>query len=397
MDLVNATRPVWMLCIGLSGFLYAYVVFPVLASLLGLAKRTDASSGAQAGPTEAVTVIIPAYNEEKSIEAKLRNVLATNYPRSLLDILVVSDASTDRTEDIVRAYEAEGVRLVVQERRHGKSAGLNRAIDLARGGLLVFTDANAIYSPAVVGTLVKYFDDPTIGLVTGSTKYALTEGGEVAEVTNIYTALERLIKRAESRWGCCVGADGAIFAMRRSLYRTLRDDDINDFVLPLGVIDQGYRCVFAEDACCSEHPGKSLESEFHRQSRITNRTLRALWRHAHLLNPFRFPLFSFFLFSHKIARFLVPVLLLVSAASLLSLAAAGGVSFVACLGAALIAITVAASNGGRSPHLASRPAVSRLIRLLSAFVTINIAVLHGWWKFLSGHGDVTWQHDRSRA
>jgi cellulose synthase/poly-beta-1,6-N-acetylglucosamine synthase-like glycosyltransferase len=379
--------------IGCCGVLYVYIGFPAVAALLASRRRTQVSTKPNGAPV-AVTVIISAYNEERSIEAKIRNVLAADYPRALLDVLVVSDASTDRTNDIARSFAEEGVRLIVQEKRRGKTAGLNRAMELARGDVVVFTDANATYPLDTIGTLVRYFQHPTIGLVTGYTRYVATSSCAVAEATNVYTSLERVIKTAESRWGCCVGADGAIFAMRRSLYRRLLDDDINDFVLPLGVIDQGYRCVFAEDAFCSERPGKSLESEFRRQSRITNRTLRALWRNAHLLNPVRFGLFSFFLFSHKLVRFLVPVLLTFSGVALVLLARTGAIALIAGI-SALAAVALAASSDSRPAVAFPWAPAGRLLYLVNIFLTINIAVLQGWWNFLRGRSDVVWQHDRS--
>jgi cellulose synthase/poly-beta-1,6-N-acetylglucosamine synthase-like glycosyltransferase len=338
-----------------------------------------------------VTVIIPAYNEERSLDAKLRNVLATDYPSDRLEVIVVSDASTDRTNDIARSFADRGVQLLVQERRHGKSAGLNEAMKMSRGEVIVFTDANAMYSPSTIPTLVRYFDRPHIGLVSGYTRYVAADRQDVAETTNVYTSLERVIKGAESRWGCCVGADGAIFAMRRTLFRPLRHDDINDLVLPLGVIEQGYECVLAGDAYCIEQPGTTLDSEYRRQSRITNRTLRALWRHIGLLNPMRFGRFSFFLFSHKVVRFLVPIFLVIAFAALLLLARVHQVYLVA---AALVSLGLAAAVGlsrRRTPW--SLPA--RLLSTMGVFLTINAAVLEGWWTFLRGRREVVWQHDRS--
>jgi cellulose synthase/poly-beta-1,6-N-acetylglucosamine synthase-like glycosyltransferase len=360
-------------------------------ALLGARKpvRSSNASG-HAVPAPVVTVIVPAYNEERNIEAKIRTLLAGDYPRALLDIIVVSDASTDRTDEIVRGFEQDGVRLLVQARRSGKTAGLNRAVSVARGDVIVFTDANAVFPAGTIDALVDYFRDPLVGLVTGYTRYTMTGTGEIAEATNLYTRLERLIKKGETSSGCCVGADGAVFAMRRALYRTLRDDDINDLVLPLGVIDQGYRCVLAEDAFCCEHPGKNVESEFRRQSRITNRTLRAIWRNSHLLNPFRFPVFAFFLISHKIVRFLVPLCLLVSTAALLWLALGTSEYPLARAAAVIAGIAVALSIPRRVP-------LAGVLRFLNVFLSINLAVLHGWWKFLSGRNDVVWQHDRSAA
>lgn len=382
-----------ILWFGLCWTLYAYVAFPALCRLWARKQQLEAAPADHAS-LQLVTIIVSAYNEEQTIGARLRNLLASDYPRALLDILVVSDGSTDRTNEIASAFLQDGVILVVQQSRRGKTAGLNRAMDIARGELVVFTDANAVFSPDTVSALVRQFGDPEVGLVTGYTRYTRNAAGSVADITNVYTALERVIRRAESRAGCCVGADGAIFAVRRSLYRMLRDDDINDFVIPLTVLEQGYRCMFAEDAVCSEPPEKSLESEFRRQSRITNRTLRALWRTAHLLNPVRFPLFSFFLFSHKVARFLVPIVLACSALALLLLAAETGTYRVATIGG-LFALALAAVSSTVSKLVAPPAQVGRLLNIVPAFLAVNIAILHGWWKFLSARTETTWQHDRS--
>jgi hypothetical protein len=155
------------------------------------------------------------------------------------------------------------------------------------------------------------------------------------------------------------------------MFQPLRDDDINDFVIPLRIIEQGSQCVFAEDAWCVEKPGKDLDSEFRRQSRITNRTLWALWRHLHLLNAARFGWFSFFLFSHKVVRFLVPALLVLAAVSLVLMA--GRIAVVPL--AAIAGATFASS-------------------FVRVFLAVNVAVLQGWWHFLRGRREVVWQHDR---
>jgi cellulose synthase/poly-beta-1,6-N-acetylglucosamine synthase-like glycosyltransferase len=381
-----------------AGVLYAYIAFPALAAVMTRATRPQArrprATDADHATGEAmppVTVIIPAFNEERCLDAKIRNVLATTYPSDRLEVVVVSDASTDRTNDIARSFAGRGVRLLVQEQRRGKSEGLNQAMALSRAEIVVFTDANAMYSPSTIPALVKYFERPRIGLVTGYTRY-VADVGDVAETTNVYTSLERVIKSAESRWGCCVGADGAIFAMRRSLFRPMRPDDINDLVLPLGVIEQGYECVLATEAFCTEQPAGSLDSEYRRQSRITNRTLRALWRHLGLLNPMRFGLFSFFLFSHKVVRFLVPIFLVTAFVALMVLVRVHPAYFAAT---AVVGLGVAAALGVlrlRSPWTAAR-----LLRTTGVFLTINAAVLEGWWTFLRGRRDVVWQHDRSRG
>ena len=379
--------------IGVAVTFYAYLAFPGFVWVLAR-RRSRLGPANGHGAHVSVTVIIPAFNEEHHLATRIQNVLGSNYPRDLLDIVVVSDASTDRTNEIAESFHAEGVRLIVQERRQGKTSGLNRVMGGARSEVVVFTDANSTFPPDAIPTLIGYFADPMVGLVSGFTKYTVTTNGEIADATNAYTSLERAIKRAESRWGMCVGADGAIFAMRRSLYRTLREDDINDFVLPLSVIDQGFKCVLADDAYCSESTGTSVQSEFRRQSRIANRSLRAIWRHSHLLNPLQFPLFSFFLFSHKVVRLLVPLFLTASLGALILLALGAGVYLWLCGLAALLALSSLWSRM-RPGSSSSRVLFGRVFRLLDILLVTNLAVLHGWWRFVTGHSEVTWQHDRT--
>lgn len=394
MDIVSILLAV--IATGIVATLYAYVGFPAVAALLGAVCPRARAVIERRRERRDVTVIISAYNEEKGLAAKIRNVFDTDYPRDRLDVLVVSDASTDGTNDIARSFEDEGVRLLVQPARHGKSIGLNHAMAVARGDIVVFTDANASFTRETIPKLVRYFTDPAVGLVTGYTRYVTRGSGDVAKVTNLYTALERAIKTAESRWGCCVGADGAVFAMRRRLFQPLRHDDINDFVIPLDVIMQGRECVFAVDASCAEPTGESVGSEFRRQARITNRTLRALWRRVGLLNLFRFGLFSFFLFSHKVIRFIVPVLLTLSAialAMLIALTLPGWAAIDIAIVAALeLAIRLVSTRGARSWAI-----FGRLIRMGSIAIMMHVAALQGWWHFLTGRRDVVWQHDRSGA
>ena len=379
-----------VIVLSVTGVFYAYIGFPAIAAAMTkiAGRRPEESVAHDAADLPPVTVIIPAYNEERSLDAKIRNVLATDYPKDRLDVIVVSDASTDRTDAIAESFADRGVRLIVQDQRVGKSAGLNRAMTVSRGEIVVFTDANAMYWPSTIPTLVKCFERPRVGLVTGYTRYVDPDSQDVADTNNVYTSLERVIKNAESRWGCCVGADGAIFAMRRSLFRSLRHDDINDLVLPFGVIEQRHECVLADDAVCIEQPAASVNNEYRRQSRITSRTLLALWRHMRLLNPLRYGLFSFFLFSHKVMRFLVPIFFVVAVGALILLVGVEpAYPAIVAVGLVIVLALVRLCKPW-SPS-------ARLLRSLRVFMTINAAVLEGWWTFLRGRREVVWQHDRS--
>ena len=377
----------------LLAVVYAYIGYPsILWCLTWRKSSTTPSLRTDAFPV--MSVVIPAYNEERVIGEKIRNILDSHYPKEALDVVVLSDCSTDGTDRIIRGFADRGVRLIRQEKRRGKTAGLNRVMGSVSGEIIVFTDANAMFPAGALKRMADRFSDPGIGMVTGSTRYQVSENGETTEVTNAHTRLERFIKRAETLQGSCVGADGAVFAMRRSLYGILREDDINDFVLSMKVVDAGYRCVFDDEIFCSEESGKDLGNEFRRQSRITSRTLLALWRYRHLLNPFRYGLFSWHLASHKVVRYLVPFFLLSMTASLVPLAIERWSFRVVLTGWAVLLVLPMLRD--RFPFgILEQGAAGTILRLCHAFLAINLAMLHGWGKILTGRVDVMWQPGRA--
>lgn len=254
-----------------------------------------------------VSIIISAYNEEKDIEEKIQNSFSLNYPQDKVEIIVSSDGSTDRTNTIVTSIQDKRLQLKAFAKRLGKTACLNKVIAEVKGEIVVFTDANSMFEPEMLTHLVKNFQDTRVGCVTGWTKYYDSQSGE--ETTGIYAKLERTIKQAESLISSCVGADGAIFAIRKELYTPLGTNDINDLIIPLNVVKQGKRVVLDENIFCSEETTKGVKNIFSRQVRITTRTAWALWRNISLLNVFKYRSFSLLLLSHKILRLLTPFFL----------------------------------------------------------------------------------------
>jgi cellulose synthase/poly-beta-1,6-N-acetylglucosamine synthase-like glycosyltransferase len=258
-----------------------------------------------------VSLLISAYNEEKVIGDKIKNSLALNYPGDLLEIVVISDGSTDRTKEIVRQYSDQGVILRSYEGRIGKTACLNQAVPLAKGDIVVFSDANSKYDKNAIKELVRHFADEQIGFVTGTTEYVSGDGSNALSPINMYSKLEALVKRLESKISSCVGADGAIFAIRKKLFQALENSDINDLVIPLKVIKQGYKGILEEKAFCIGNSANGQKGEFKRQERISNRTIRAIFHNQDMLNPINSRLFAFELFSHKLTRFFVPYFLII--------------------------------------------------------------------------------------
>jgi cellulose synthase/poly-beta-1,6-N-acetylglucosamine synthase-like glycosyltransferase len=330
-------------------------------------------------------MIVSAYNEETVIREKIENALSLDYPEERLEILVVSDGSTDRTCAIAAEYVERGVALLHYEGRIGKTACLNRALPTATGEIVVFSDANSAYGRGALRALTQPFQDGTVGFVTGWTKYSSGAGSPDVVSLGIYSALELVTKELESRLGSCVGADGAIFAIRKALYVPLRDYDINDFVLPLAINQQGYRGVLEREAICSEKGAGSPKAEFQRQVRITNRTIRAIFNYRRLLNPFRFGFLSFELASHKLCKFLVPLFLIALLASSWPLAKYGGFYALALAVQGLFYGAV-----GVAALVPTSGIVGRIVEAARTFFVVNVAIALAWVKYLQGETYTTW-------
>lgn len=284
---------------------YSYIVFPVFLSILGKLFRNPWNKG---DCVPVVTIIISAYNEEKDIEEKIKNSLLLDYPEDKLEIIVSSDGSTDRTNEIVAGIRDRRLILKKFTGRLGKAACLNKVVPNSTGDVVVFTDANSMFMPDMLQHLVKNFYDSTIGAVSGWTKYRNPDSG--GETTDLYAKLEKKTKLDESMVSSCVGADGAIFAIRKELYMLLGANDINDFIIPVNIIKQGKRVILDGNVFCVEETTRGAKNIFSRQVRISTRIAWAIRRNLGLLNVFKYGIFSFFLLSHKVLRLLTPVFLL---------------------------------------------------------------------------------------
>ena len=287
---------------------YVYVVYPVL---LYLVTRIYHRSHAQdSGTTRKVTLIVSCFNESQVIKDKINNCLNLDYPETLLEIIFVSDGSTDGTDEIIKQYTDKRIKLIRQEGRLGKTSALNLAIPQAQGELIVFSDANAMYQPDAIQKLVRNFASPEVGYVVGAAIYTDGDTNSAAASENSYWQYELAIKKMESDLHSVVGGDGAIYAIRKELYEKLDEKDINDFVNPLQIIAKGSRGIFEPEAICLEETAGDFKKEARRKERIVNRSFRGLMKVNAVLNPFKYGIFSFEVISHKLLRWLVPVFLL---------------------------------------------------------------------------------------
>jgi len=361
--------------------LYPYLLYPLAVSALA---KTAGRKWPRGDSLQRFSIVISVYNEERVIREKIENTLNLAYPGHLLEILVVSDGSTDRTNDIVQSFAGSAVKLVAFADRQGKTACLNRTVPDAMGDIVLFTDANSMFPPDLLRELSADFSSDEIGLVTGWTKYRKSGGTD--ETVGLYARLEMMTKRAESMVSSCVGADGAVFAIRKDLYQPLEAHDINDFVIPLHVVAQGKRAVLDPAVYCIEQPGGSETKEYRRQVRITNRTLRAIGRNMRFLNPFRYGSFSIFLLSHKVIRFLVPFTFLgVLAAAVFLIDRSIFYAVFSTAQLSFIGIGIAGMLKLFS---------GRFARLCSFFLLTIAAQLVGWTRWTSGKTDIMWKPAR---
>jgi len=282
---------------------YVYFGYPVLLLLLsrGVRKAPDYPEVTQ----PRVTLLISAFNEADCIAEKLENSLGLDYPSELLEIVVISDASDDGTDEIVTGYADRGVRLLRMKDRGGKTLGLNAGVGEAGGEVIVFSDANAMYRPEAINALVAPYADPEIGAVIGESTYIEPDSNS-GRSESLYWRYETAIKRSESAIGSVVGGDGAIYSVRKELYQPMAPDALSDFINPLQVVEQGRRCVYESRAVSVEESAGSFDKEFRRKVRIVNRGWRAVMSMKFLMNPFRYRLFAWKLISHKLLRWLVP-------------------------------------------------------------------------------------------
>jgi cellulose synthase/poly-beta-1,6-N-acetylglucosamine synthase-like glycosyltransferase len=295
----------WILAMAI---VYVYAGYPLL--LLLTVGRQDRSFVAQAadGDLPRVTLLISAFNEADCIAEKLDNTLLLDWPSQLLEVIVISDASDDATDEIVEQYSGRGVRLLRMPNRGGKTVGLNAGVAASAGEFVVFSDANALYRADALRQLAQPFADARVGAVIGESTYVDSES-ESDRSESLYWRYETWIKLLESRGGSVVGGDGAIYAVRRALYQPMAADALSDFVNPLQVVRAGFACIYQPKAVSYESAASDFHREYRRKVRIVNRAWRALWSMRDMLNPFKYGVFALRLWSHKVLRWWVPVAL----------------------------------------------------------------------------------------
>lgn len=303
--LVSAKFVFWF---SLAALIYVYAGYPLLLGLIAIffPKKQSAQDY-----FPLISVLVAAYNEEECIGRKIEGTLALDYPSDKMEILVLSDGSTDRTDEIVRAFRDPRVRLLRMEPRRGKTAAQNRGVLEAHGEILIFSDATTAYQPQALRYLVSNYRDSKVGAAGGRFQYFDAEGQSPTGLGTVaFWNYETLIKWFQSRIDSITGCSGCIYSVRKAAYTELPDAVISDLVQPLWVIQKGYRVVFEDRAMAFESTTRSSTEEFSMRVRVVTRGMRGLLSVPEILKPWKFPWISFQLISHKILRWMAPIFLL---------------------------------------------------------------------------------------
>lgn len=364
---------------------YVYAGYP-LALALGLIarRRQPPATRTVTASLPSLSIIIAAHNEESAIESKIQNIFASDYPRELLEILVGSDGSSDRTEQIVRKYAGDGVGLISFPRQQGKSAMQNGLVAAASGELLVFTDADCEFGAHALRSMAIRFEDPEIGLVTGVPSYANESENSVTQNEGTYIRYESWLRQQESDRGLLAMASGSLFAMRHSLWRPLDRNLGDDFELPLRVALGGFRTVLEPGAqALTRLSHNSHESMFALKVRIISKDFRALRNYKSILNPFRYRGFAIALWSHKLLRWLVPYFLLGILFSSVFLLNSPFYRFVSALEIVFYAIALLGL-------VFAGPRIRFPWSIATSFCIVNLAAFFGTLKSFGERGSGSW-------
>jgi len=360
---------------------YAYLGYPLFLWLISLFRR---KSVMKRDITPKVSFIITAYNEEKRIREKIENTLRQDFPRKSLEIIVTSDCSNDQTDNIVRLYESNRVRLVRASERRGKEAAQKLAVDSAHGEILVFSDVATILPPDGITNIVKNFHDPTVGCISSVDRIIDSDGKISGE--RAYVKYEMFLRSLESKVGSLVGLSGSFFAARKEVCQNWAVDRQSDFHALLNAMKIGLRSVSDPDSIAYYKNITDESKEFERKVRTILRGIFVFMENLHMLNPFRYGIFSWQLFSHKLCRWLVPFALgvtLLSNALLVYSSNAYLYYYVFFIQCSFYTISLSAL------YIKTLRAYF-IIRIPFYFLIANLSILNAWFCYAQGQRIVSW-------
>jgi len=372
--------------------LYCYFGYPLLVYFFALILRQRIDKS----PIEpTVSIIISAYNEEDCIEDKIKNLLSLDYPISKMEIIIGSDGSTDKTNDLVQPFSSAILSFYAYSQRRGKMATINDLVAKAKNEILVFTDARQSFERNAIRELVANFHDKNIGCVSGELQFKpLTVTGRTAEGINLYWKYEKFLRACESQIHSMLGASGAIYAIRRSLFTPIPQNIIlDDMFVPLKIIQKGYRAVFDPKAQAYDVAANDSQEEYRRKVRTIYGNYQIFSLFGNLFNPFNSPV-AMQLFSHKFLRVIAPFLLILML--IINFYLVNILFFYKIVMVSQVVFYLLAILGMMTKHTkyGLLRLVSKFCYIPYVFCLLNFSALIGFLRFVKHEQPVTWEKAR---
>ncbi len=370
--------------IGLFGVSYSYFIYPLILVLITKTrKKCIYIVSHKTHPLPSISFIITAYNEENQIAKKIENTLLVKYPSDKIEIIVASDGSSDKTNEIVDGYKNRGVTLHPVLERKGKENAQKSAIEISIGDILVFSDVSTQIENTALLKIAKRFEDPMIGAISSEDRF-LTESGEVAG-EGAYVKYEMWLRQLESRVNSLVGLSGSFFTARREVCNNWNINVPSDFNTALNCIHNELIAV-TDSKLLGFYPNlKDETKEYQRKVRTVIRGMAALSSQAFIMNPFKHGFFAFQVISHKLMRWLVPWFLLLTLVTnflLFKLSYFYKFSFTIQVLFYGMAITGYLSTSARQ---------TPLIKICYFFIQVNLAIFHSSLMYISGKRVTLWE------
>ncbi len=377
----------FLISFGAVGILTVVFVYPL--ALLLSSRRTPIAPLPDPSDWPSVAVITAARNAAALLEAKIKNFRALDYPPECLTLLIASDASTDETRRIVTAVADPRIRLVEQEKRCGKAAAMNRAVEQTDVDLLLFSDADARLAPDAVRKLARHFKNSQVGGVCGL-RASARSAARLRDAQQTYIHLDSALKKIESAHGRISSSDGKIHMIRRALFAPIPPDVTDDLYTALSVISQGYRFLFEPEAVAEVNvPSRDALHEIQRRRRIVTRSLTGILRMRRVLNPVRFGWFSIGLLINKVGRRLLPFFLLMLAVGVLRAILTASIAAPVLFGAVVLLLGIAVC--GLVLFLLQSARLLKLIRLAQYVLAGFVGTGWGVIDFLCGRRVSVWE------
>lgn len=383
-----------LVLLGVFFFFYTYFGYPVILTVLARLKGkrpSEPPSFASHWPT--LSISVPVFNEENQIGGLLHSLLALDYPKERLQILIVSDGSTDRTNEIVESFVPDGIELLSLPERGGKTRAETAAAERLKGEIVVNTDASIRIDPSALKPLIEKFADPAVGLASGR-DVSVAAGGERTNVGETgYVGYEMWIRDLETSVKGIVGASGCFYAIRSDLHRAPLPGDLSrDFAAALVAIENGYRSVSVPEAVCYVPRTTSLRREYRRKVRTIARGMKTLAYKRRLLSPARTGIYAWMLLSHKVLRWALPYFGIAAFLGLCVLARNQPWAL-ASLGGCLAFLALA----GTGWLFADRARMPRVFSVPAFILAGNLAAAHAFFRFLRNAPTAMWEPTRRNA